>query len=77
MKKKKVENKTLCEHCKKELLSEISEDDKGLVIKSRLIFLNEDGQVFARCKNCKKLTTLPLTFTIKPSENNDKISVDL
>lgn len=53
-----------CVNCGKELLADngIEGHGSGLVLKSRLVFLNNDGQVLARCKNCKGLSPVPLTF---------------
>lgn len=60
-----------CPHCDKEVIANNLKQDEvnnDIVIKARLIFLNEDGNILCRCSNCKKIISLPLTFNSK--ENN-------
>lgn len=55
-----------CPHCKKEILTNNSGNETkngDIVIRSRLVFLNSDGNILCRCLNCKKVVGLPLTFT--------------
>jgi hypothetical protein len=58
-------NKFVCPECGKTIieknLKNITEAD-DLVIKSRLVFLNNNGEILCRCLECKHLTTLPLNF---------------
>jgi len=37
--------------------------DKNRIIKSRLIFLNDDGTVMGRCLECKTIISLPFIFS--------------
>ena len=65
-----MENKNFfCKNCNKQLLAENT--DKGakssIVIKNqKLIFLNGDGQVLAKCKKCSCVNALPISFNISP-----------
>jgi hypothetical protein len=71
-----MENKFECPHCNKTIIESnqktLSSNDNDLIIKSKLIFLNEDGKVLCKC-SCKKIISLPLDFcksTDKIKENN-------
>ena len=65
-----------CPHCNKKIIED--NDRPGatgsdIVIKSRLVFLNDDGNILARCPECKEIVGLPLNFvkssqTISPQE---------
>lgn len=58
---KKPVEKFICPNCEKEIISKNSIDD-GIIIKSKLIFLNSNGETYCRCKNCKQVVSLPLIF---------------
>jgi len=51
-----------CPKCDKELLSKNNIIKSGLVIKSKLVFLNPNGDVMCRCKRCKSVVALPILF---------------
>ena len=65
-----------CPHCGKSVIENNDREDgagkNDLVIKSRLVFLNEDGNVLARCPDCKKIIGLPLNFTETKNSINTK-----
>lgn len=69
-----------CPHCGKGVIESNDRDDgagKGdLVIKSRLVFLNDDGNVLARCAECKKVIALPLNFSEKTNSLQVKPLID-
>lgn len=52
-----------CPSCKKVLMENNKKQffDEDIIIKSKLIFLNEDGKVLCKC-TCKKIVALPLDF---------------
>lgn len=54
-----------CPHCNKVIIEKNLKDEtkpNDIIIKSRLVFLNEDGNVLCRCPDCKKIVGLPLNF---------------
>lgn len=53
-----------CPHCKKKLVegNKKTPDSSGLIIKSRLVFLNDNGQVLCKCVQCHNVVGLPLNF---------------
>ena len=51
-----------CPKCGKQILEENEKDNTGIIIKSRLVFLNENGEVLCKCLQCKTLVPLPLNF---------------
>ena len=52
-----------CPKCDRELISNNNNLQKsGIVIKSKLVFLDDSGSIFCRCKDCKNIITLPLVF---------------
>lgn len=51
-----------CPKCNKEIISENSLKKSGIVIKSKLVFLDDNGNTFCRCKECKEIVPLPLHF---------------
>ena len=52
-----------CPQCGKEVLAKSTNNEtQGLVIKSKLTFIDEDGKVLCRCKNCKNIIGLPLSI---------------
>ena len=51
-----------CPKCNKELISENKLQKSGIVIKSKLVFLNGNGEILCRCKECKTVVPLPLIF---------------
>ena len=55
-----------CPECGKELVA-ADEGSPGLVIKSKLVFLNDAGEVLCKCKKCKTISALPLTFKTENS----------
>lgn len=61
-----------CSHCGKVIITNNKEHSGDIIIKSRLVFLNEDGNVLCRCLQCKKPTSLPLNFV--KSSNSIKIN---
>jgi len=63
-------NKTIIEKNQNNILS------KDIIIKSKLIFLNEDGNILGKCSSCKKLISLPLMFNEKDKFINSNI-IDL
>ena len=65
-------NEFKCPVCNKTIIENNLKNNKSendLIIKSRLIFLNSDGEVLCRCLECKSMVGLPLEF-IKKSTNN-------
>jgi len=69
-----------CPHCKKQILENNVKQFKNtgdIVIKSRLVFLNEDGNVLCRCQQCKQVISLPLTFNKEEDSIQRKEVVDL
>lgn len=64
-------DKTIIENNQKNFLS------KDLIIKSKLIFLNEDGKVLGKCSSCKKIISLPLDFSQSEQQINLKKVIDL
>jgi hypothetical protein len=52
-----------CPHCNSNIVDDNKNKAGDLIIKSRLVFLNEDGNILCRCQNCKKIVGLPLNFT--------------
>ena len=70
----------LCPHCKHPIVEANNEEQakKGdLIIKSRLVFLNDDGNILCKCLNCKKLTALPLSFLKNKKDIVSKPLIDL
>jgi hypothetical protein len=61
-----MNEKFVCPDCGKTIIDindkNFSKND--LIIKSRLIFLNDNGEVFCRCV-CKSIINLPLSFINK------------
>ena len=70
-----------CPHCKKGIVESNSVDKNAklndLVIKSRLVFLNGDGNVLCKCGNCKKLIALPLSFSEKEKILQQRPLIDI
>ena len=64
-------NKTIIENNLKNFYS------NDLIIKSKLIFLNEDGKVLGKCSSCKKIISLPLDFSKENNQINQKQVIDL
>ncbi len=67
-------NKFECPSCQKTIIESNQNNflSNDLIIKSKLIFLNEDGKVLCKCNSCKKIISLPLDFnktTNKIEEN--------
>jgi len=52
-----------CPHCGSNIVDNSNITSKEIVIKSRLVFLNNDGNVLGRCLKCKNVVALPLSFT--------------
>lgn len=54
-----------CPQCGKEIVSKNNnaETNNGIVIKSKLTFIDEEGSIMCRCKNCKNVIALPLKIT--------------
>ena len=48
-----------------------------IVIKSRLVFLNEDGNILCRCQKCKNVVALPLHFNKSLREISKKEIIDI
>lgn len=67
-----------CPYCKKTILennqNNISND---LIIKSKLVFLNEDGNILAKCTCCKKIIALPLDFSKQKMQITTQKIIDL
>jgi hypothetical protein len=63
-----VSNEIKCICCEKTLVSENKKIEKsqkhvGMIMKNiRLVFLNDDGSVMVKCKGCKSVNAVPLTF---------------
>lgn len=55
-----------CPFCGKTLIesNQKSFSPRDLIIKSKLVFLNEDGKILCKCV-CKKVVSLPLNFNKK------------
>ena len=51
-----------CPHCNNNIVDNNKNRTGDLIIKSRLVFLNEDGNIMCRCQKCKKVVGLPLNF---------------
>jgi len=51
-----------CSNCGKDIIVQSNVIQGDMIIKSRLVFLNQDGNVLCRCTNCKKIVSLPLDF---------------
>ena len=51
-----------CPSCGKPIVEENENSVNGMVIKSRLVFLNENGEVLCKCMQCKTVVALPLNF---------------
>jgi len=51
-----------CPQCGKEVLAQNNneEPESGLVIKSKLTFIDENGDIMCRCKKCHNIINLPL-----------------
>lgn len=63
-----------CPICKKNIVMNNGKGQDGIVLKSRLVLLNDDGKVMARCSGCKKIIGVPLKFngsteTVQQKEN--------
>ena len=73
------EEKFVCPSCKKVLIEKNinSTSKNNLVIKSRLVFLNETGEVLGRCLHCKKTVLFPLNFLSKSLVLEKKKIIDL
>jgi hypothetical protein len=52
-----------CPRCGKNLVSDNREGFGGLVLKSRLTFIDDKGNILVRCAECKTLVSLPLHAT--------------
>lgn len=48
-----------------------------LIIKSKLVFLNEDGKVLCKCSQCKKIISLPLDFYKSEKVIKQSTTIDL
>jgi predicted RNA-binding Zn-ribbon protein involved in translation (DUF1610 family) len=63
-----------CPNCQKEILQPINKEKSksdGTVIKSKLVFINEDGTVMGKCKSCKKIIPLPFNFKKNEQKENN------
>ena len=57
-----------CPKCGKTILTKNNEDaiyGQGIILKSRLVFIGDDGCVMARCLECKTILNLPVNLNIK------------
>jgi len=61
-----------CPKCNREIISNNNLQKSGIVIKSKLVFLNEDGNILARCKNCKSIIPLPLIYNKYQNDIKEK-----
>ena len=68
-----------CPKCSKEIIADNKNDltDNNIVIKSKLVFLNDDGNVMCRCPQCKKVVGLPLNFMKSSNSIQEKQIIDL
>ena len=69
----------LCPSCGKEIISANKEDGSQAgdrVLKSRLVFLNNDGNLLCKCGECRKVVALPMAFAFNKEEPGIKI-IDL
>lgn len=57
-----IDNKYKCPECGKTIIENNIENQNNLIIKSRLVFLNENGEILCRCLDCKSIVNLPLNF---------------
>lgn len=62
--------KYLCPICEKSVIEETNEDKKlvmksGHVIKSKIIFLNDDGSVNLKCKHCDSIIKIPVKMELE------------
>ena len=64
-----------CPNCKKEILVAAKKDPKdlgksaGIVLKNiKLVFLNDDGEMMIKCKDCKVISSIPLNFKSEDSQ---------
>jgi len=64
-----------CPNCSHNIIVPNNKDDSNtgdVIIKSRLVFLNKDGNILCRCTNCKKLIGLPISFNNTDSSISSK-----
>lgn len=68
-----------CPNCDKTIIENNQSNftSNDLIIKSKLIFLNEDGKVLCKCSSCKKVISLPLDFSKQNNQINSKEVIDL
>lgn len=68
-----------CPHCDKTIIENNKNNflNNDLIIKSNLVFLNEDGKVLCKCSGCKKTISLPLDYCKSTNKINENESVDL
>jgi DNA-directed RNA polymerase subunit RPC12/RpoP len=58
-----------CPNCDKTIIENNQESfTNDIIIKSKLVFLNEDGKILCKCSNCKKTISLPLDFCLSKKE---------
>lgn len=57
-------NNFKCTNCNKDIIVKSGEpgNSSGLLLKSKLIFLNDNGEILCKCKSCKSIIALPFTF---------------
>ena len=68
-----------CPVCHKPIISNNQNDmtkSGDLVIRSRLVFMNEDGNVLCRCSDCKNVVALPISFKVEGVKDGTKV-IDL
>jgi len=58
-----------CNKCGKYIFQKSNNPDcKGSVIKSKLVFLNEDGSILCKCPYCKEISPIPLKYSNSKKE---------
>ena len=58
-------NEIKCNKCGKEILCKNMKEEKGFVLKSRLVFINEDMTITGVCGRCKNIIKIPIAYKQK------------
>ena len=66
-----------CPNCESNIVDNNKNRNGDLIIKSRLVFLNEDGNVMCRCQKCKRVVGLPLNFIKSSKTIKEKLIIDI
>jgi hypothetical protein len=54
-----------CPKCNKTLICENDKNEikeSGIILKSRLVFISDEGDLMCRCLNCKAIIELPMNM---------------